>query len=292
MRSRTLSEHPQPATLLSHAPLLSTMTKVALITGASAGIGRATAFAFARQGFTLVLASRNPEPLTETAIALEKDHNCDVLPIPTDVSDPDQVNLLIEKALARFEHIDLLVNNAGICASGPFIDTSLEQWQHVMNVNFWGYVHTIRAVLPHMLARKQGQIVNVGSFGGKMPLPTMTAYCASKYAVTGLTETLRLEVESQGIRVIGVHPGVVNTEFLERAVFVGADGTADSYRQQMEVTLNSAASQTPEEIAKAIANACRTGQRDVVVGPVQMATAAYQLFPGLVGPLLGRASTR
>ncbi|MEL7085357.1 MAG: SDR family oxidoreductase [Cyanobacteria bacterium P01_A01_bin.3] len=268
------------------------MSKVALITGASAGIGRATAFAFASQGFALVLAARTSDPLTETAIALEKKHNCDVLPIPTDVSDPEQVNVLVEKAIARFDRIDLLINNAGICASGPFVDTSLEQWQQVMNVNFWGYVHTIRAVLPHMLARKQGQIVNVGSFGGKMPLPAMTAYCASKYAVTGLTETLRLEVESQGVQIVGVHPGVVTTEFLERAVFVGADGAADRYRQQMETTLSSAVSQTPEEIAKAIADACRTGQRDVVVGPAQMATAAYQLLPGLVGSLMGRAAPR
>lgn len=125
-----------------------------------------------------------------------------------------------------------------------------------------------------------------------MPLPAMTAYCASKYAVTGLTETLRLEVESQGVQIVGVHPGVVTTEFLERAVFVGADGAADRYRQQMETTLSSAVSQTPEEIAKAIADACRTGQRDVVVGPAQMATAAYQLLPGLVGSLMGRAAPR
>ena len=129
------------------------MPKVALITGASAGIGRATAFAFARQGFSLILAARTPEPLTETAIALEKAQNCDVFPVPTDVSDPAQVNLLVEKAIGRFEQIDLLVNNAGICASGPFVDTSLEQWQQVMNVNFWGYVHTIQAVLPHMIER-------------------------------------------------------------------------------------------------------------------------------------------
>ena len=268
------------------------MPKVALITGASAGIGRATAFAFARQGFALALAARTPEPLTETAIALEKAHNCEVLPLATDVSDPTQVNVLVEKTIGRFHQIDLLVNNAGICASGPFIDMSMEQWQQVMNVNFWGYVHTIQAVLPLMIERKQGQIVNVGSFGGKMPLPTMTAYCASKYAVTGLTETLRLEVESKGVQVIGVHPGVVNTDFLDRAVFVGDGGTADDYRQQMEATLSSAASQTPEDVAKAIAEACRTGKRDVVVGPLQMATAAYQLFPGLVGPLMGRTTTR
>ncbi len=125
-----------------------------------------------------------------------------------------------------------------------------------------------------------------------MPLPTMTAYCASKYAVTGLTETLRLEVEPKGVQVIGVHPGVVNTDFLDRAVFVGAGEAADEYRQQMEATLSSAASQTPEDIAKAIADACRTGKRDVVVGPLQMATAAYQLLPGLVGPLMGRSTTR
>ena len=264
------------------------MSKVALITGASSGIGRATAEVFARQGYRLALAARSPEPLTEAAIALEKTYNGDVLLAPTDMTDAEQVLTLVEKTLERFEQVDVLVNNAGICATGPFGEMGLEQWRQVMDVNFWGYVYAIRAVLPHMLEKGRGQIVNVGSFGGKMPLPNMTAYCASKYAVAGLTESLRLEVELRGVEAIAVHPGVVKTDFLDRALFVGKE--AGEARRQMEQAVESFMSQRPQEVAEAIWDACRTGKKDVVVGPMQAATAAYQLFPGLVGPLMGRNS--
>ncbi|WP_017327845.1 SDR family oxidoreductase [Synechococcus sp. PCC 7336] len=266
------------------------MSKVVMVTGASAGIGQATAAAFARRGYRLAIAARTAAPLKEVAIALEKDFNAEVLAIPTDVTDPEQVRQLVEATRDRYGAIDILVNNAGICASGPFAEMSLEQLQQLMEVNFWGYVHTIQAVLPHMLQQNNGQIVNVGSFGGKMPLPRMAAYCASKYAVTGLTETLRLELEPQGIQIIGVHPGVVNTSFLERAIFVGdaASSNGGSARQQMEATLDSMVAQQPEEIAEAIVRASTTGQKDVVVGPLQVATAAYQLLPGIVGPLMSR----
>lgn len=202
------------------------MADVVLITGASEGIGRATAFTFARGGYRLALAARTAETLRQTAIELEQSLNAEVLAVPTDVTQPEQVQNLVERTLERYGRIDCLINNAGICLKGPFLQTTLEHWQALMAVNFWGYLYTIRAVLPDMLKRKKGQIINVGSVGGKMPLPQMSAYCASKYAVSGLTEALRLELQPHGIQVIGVHPGIVSSNFLKRAIFLdeGGDG--------------------------------------------------------------------
>ncbi|MFQ3583693.1 MAG: SDR family oxidoreductase [Cyanobacteriota bacterium] len=277
------------------------MVDVVLITGASEGIGRATAFAFARQGYRLALAARTPETLRQTAIDLEQSLNAEVLAIPTDVTQPEQVQSLVERTLDRYGHIDCLINNAGICLSGPFLQTTPDHWQQLMAVNFWGYIHTIRAVLPHMLKRKQGQIVNVGSIGGKMPLPHMSAYCASKYAVSGLTEALRLELKPQGIHVIGVHPGIVNSDFLKRAIFLDepqsatsvnghdASDTGSPAREQMEQALESFWVSQPEEVATAIWEAVRESKSEVVVGMAQWAVGAYALFPGLIGPILRNA---
>ncbi|MEM9155527.1 MAG: SDR family oxidoreductase [Cyanobacteria bacterium J06642_2] len=292
------------------------MSKVALITGGSAGIGRATARAFAQLGYRLAIASRSVDPLKEVAIDLEKHLNAEVLAIPTDVTDSEQVQQLIDRTLERYEAVDILVNNAGICISGPFTATTRADWEQVMNVNVWGYINTLRALVPHMLERGKGQIINVGSFGGKMPLPEMAAYCTAKYAVTGLTESLRLELEPKGIAVIGVHPGIVKTNFLDRAIFTGDRAAADHpdstdtkaaestspspqtatqtgpQRLQMERALDSFVAQTPEDIATAIVDASLTGKTDVVVGLAQMATSAYQFLPGLIGPLLKNASGR
>ena len=124
----------------------------------------------------------------------------------------EQVSALIEKSLAKFGKIDALINNAGICLTGPMANTSLEDWRQSLDTNLWGAIHTIQAVLPTMLEQHSGSIVNVGSFGGKMPLPQMTAYCTSKYALTGLTESLRLELSSKGIHVGIVHPGVIDSD--------------------------------------------------------------------------------
>ncbi|MEN9202234.1 MAG: SDR family oxidoreductase [Thermostichus sp. DG_1_6_bins_120] len=272
------------------------MADVVLITGASEGIGRATAFTFARQGYRLSLAARTPETLRQTAIDLEQSLNAEVLAVPTDVTQPEQVESWVAKTLERYGRIDCLINNAGICMSGSFLQTTPEHWQQLMAVNFWGYIHTIRAVLPDMLKRKRGQIVNVGSMGGKMPLPNMSAYCASKYAVSGLTEALRLELQPQGIQVIGVHPGIVNSSFLKRALFLdelhpeaasqdalAADGSA---REQMEQALQGFWVSQPEEVATAIWEAVRESKSEVVVGMARWAVGAYTLFPGWVGPIL------
>jgi short-subunit dehydrogenase len=269
------------------------MPEIVLITGASEGIGRATAHAFASRGAQLVLAARTESTLKQTAIDLEQELDAEILVVPTDVTQPDQVKILVDKALERFQHIDILVNNAGMCMSGPFTATTLEHWQQLMAVNFWGYIHMIQAVLPSMLERHQGKIINVGSFGGKMPLPLMTAYSASKFAVTGLTEALRLELQPQGIEVIGIHPGVVESDFLKRAVFVEESNGREtgtpvisSGRQRMQSALEGVFVNQPEDVAAAIVDAVVHHKTDVVVGAAQLAIGAYKFFPDLLTTFL------
>lgn len=265
------------------------MASTVLITGASQGAGKATALLFAQKGYDVVLAARQPDRLEQVAEAV-RGLGQRALAVPTDVSQAEQVDQLVQQALA-FSPIDVLVNNAGICLTGAMADTTPADWQQIMDTNFWGYVFTIQALLPQFLQRGQGAIVNVGSFGGKMPLPNMTAYCASKYAVTGLTDTLRLELAPKGIQVCAVHPGIINSDFLERAVFRGKeDSERTARRQQLESTLNSAWVSQPEDIAEAIWKAVDQRRSEVVVGAAAIATEAYRLLPGAVQWMLSQGT--
>jgi Short-chain alcohol dehydrogenase of unknown specificity len=264
------------------------MARTVLITGASQGIGKATALLFAQKGYDVVLAAREPDRLNSVAQEIRLKGR-DALAVSTDVSDPHQVDILVERALAAYGHIDVLINNAGICMSGPMEKTSLEDWHKIFDVNLWGYIHTIQALLPQFLAQKAGTIVNVGSFGGKVPLPYMTAYCASKYAVTGLTETLRLELEPKGIQVCGVHPSVTNSDFLERSLFRGQDDEEINKRQQqMAQMLESPFTSQPEDVAQAIWDVVKRPQAEVVVGSTAVATTTYRFAPGLMNLILQR----
>lgn len=265
------------------------MTATVFITGASQGSGRATAQLFAEKGYNVVLIARQSDRLQAVAAELAGS-NGQSLAIPTDVSDATQVQTAIAKAWETFSNIDVLVNNAGICLTGTTENTSLEDWHRLMDVNFWGYVHTIDALLPHFLERGTGSIINVGSFGGKMPLPNMTAYCASKYAVTGLTETLHLELEPKGIHVGAVHPGVINSNFMERAVFRSTDeNNASEAQERMNAILRSPWVSQPEDIAQAVWQAYQQKRSEVVVGAAFWLTEAYRLFPPLVRGFLGQA---
>ncbi len=261
----------------------------AIITGASQGIGRATAFLLADRGYNVVLAARQSERLEGVALDIRA-RGREALAIPTDVTEFEQVKALMEKALDVYGNIDVLVNNAGICMTAPMAQTSLEDWQKILNVNLWGYIYPIHALLPHFLSRKTGIIVNVGSFGGKMPLPNMSAYCTSKYAVTGLTETLRLELEPKGIQVCGVHPSVTNSDFLERAVFRGEEESdVQRARQQLGSLLSNPLVSQPEDVARAILNVVQHPQAEVVVGSGTLATTVHRFAPSLSKWLMQRS---
>jgi short-subunit dehydrogenase len=254
----------------------------AIITGSSQGIGKATALLFARKGYDLVLTARSPEVLEATAAEVRA-IGTKVLAVPCDVSQEAEVNNLISKALEYFGSIDVLINNAGVCMSGPIENTSLDDWHRVIDVNLWGYIHTIHAILPHFLVRSAGTIINVGSIGGKLPLPEMTVYCTSKYAITGLTETLRIELKPKGIHIGAVHPSATDSNFMERAQFRGSnEQEAEKRRNSMSSLLKSPAASKPEDVADAVWDAVKHQKDEVVVGSGSFMSAAYKFFPGLM----------
>ena len=189
----------------------------AVITGATSGIGRETAREFARAGVKVVVAGRRRERLQELVAELAAT-GAEALAVPTDVAEQAQVEQLIEQAVARFGGVDVLVNNAGVAAAARFEQMALEDFRRLMDVNFWGAVYACKAVLPQM--RKQaagGVIINVSSAFGKRGMPFETAYCASKFALAGFSEALRVEVMSDKIDVSTIFPGAVETEIFESA---------------------------------------------------------------------------
>ena len=258
------------------------MAPTVLITGASQGIGKATALLFARKGYDIVLAARRAEPLTEVAQEVQTLGQT-ALSVPTDVRDPDQVNKLVQKALEHYGTIDVLVNNAGIYVSGPVEHFSLSDWHQTLDTNFWGYVHTIQALLPHFLERGTGTIVNVSSIGGKVPVPYLVPYSASKFAVTGLTEAMHSELKPKGIHVCGIYPSLIKSSFMDRAIFRGKDEQdAQARRDQLNQVLSTPVVEKPEDVAKAIWDAVKNQRFEVLVGTANVSKAAYGLFPGLM----------
>jgi NADP-dependent 3-hydroxy acid dehydrogenase YdfG len=258
------------------------MASTVIITGASQGIGKATTLLFARKGYDIVLAARQAERL-EAVAAEVRALGRSALAVPTDVRDPNQVNALVHKALEHYGTIDVLINNAGIYLLGPVEEFSFSDWHQAIDTNLWGYIHTIYALLPHFLERGTGTIINVGSIGGKIPIPYQTPYTTSKYAVTGLTEALHAELSPKGIRVCGVHPNFIKTNLMERAIFRGKDKQdAQARHDLVEKAVTSPVLERPEDVAQAVWKAVEHQQSEVMVRSAKVSKAAYRLFPGLM----------
>ncbi|BCW54404.1 MULTISPECIES: oxidoreductase [unclassified Arthrobacter] len=179
-------------------------SQVALVTGASTGIGRAVATALVTAGFNVVGTSRS---------AVSASPIQGVTFIDLDVTSDESVAAAVEKVLSRFGRIDVLVNNAGVGASGAAEDTSLDQDRRVFDINVFGVMRMTKAVLPHMRSRKTGRIINISSVVGFIPQPFMAVYSSSKHAVEGYTESLDHELREHGIRALLVEPAWTSTDF-------------------------------------------------------------------------------
>ena len=215
-----------------------------VITGASSGIGRATALEMARRGANLVLAARRTERLEEVASQCRA-LGVQAVAVTADVSNPDDCRRLIESA----GDVDVLVNNAGFAVLGTINEIDPAEIRGMMDTNYFGTVHCTRAVLPRMLARGRGTIVNVSSMLGIMGVAGMSAYCATKFAIVGFTEGLRDEVLGKGVRVAMVCPGTTDTEF-----FVKAD------KDKMPGASRLMPAVKPERVARAVCDAAEDGR--------------------------------
>jgi short-subunit dehydrogenase len=228
----------------------------AVITGASAGIGEATAVAFARRGTRVVLAARRLDRLEELAERIQE-HGGTALAVRCDVGDPKQVAALPVVVREAFGRCDVLVNNAGIPGGGEFADLSLEQIEEVVRVNLLGVLYGTRAFWPAMTAQGRGHVVNVASLAGRFATPGASIYTATKHAVVAFSEALNYEGEPRGVLVTAVNPGFVPTE-----------GFPATDRPSF-LTL------TPDRVAGAIVRVVREG------------IAPELMMPRWVGPLQG-----
>jgi NAD(P)-dependent dehydrogenase (short-subunit alcohol dehydrogenase family) len=188
---------------------------VVLITGGSRGLGLALAERYGRAGAKLILAARDHDELTAARYTLLGRRAVrspdDVLIIPADLTDTTQATSLIEHAISHFGHIDILINNAGIIEVGPVENQPIAAYRRAMATNFFAAVHTTQAVLPHMLRRHSGSIVNIASIGGKFAMPHLLPYVSSKFALVGFSQGLHAELRHKGIRVTTVCPGLMRT---------------------------------------------------------------------------------
>lgn len=191
--------------------MISLNGKTALVTGAGRGIGRAVAIALAKESVNLGLIGLNMANLEKVTSELEK-YNVQISAATADVSDLESVTHAVEHIKSDLENIDILINNAGVAKFGGFLDLSPEEWENIICVNLMGVYNVTRMVLPGMIKRNSGDIVNISSTAGQKGAPVTSAYSASKFAVLGLTESLALEVRKHNIRVTALTPSTVATD--------------------------------------------------------------------------------
>jgi len=254
-----------------------TQSPVILITGASSGIGAATAKLFAGQGYRVVLAARRMDRLDALSSEIQVAGG-QVLAVPTDITQLEQVEKLVSQSIEHFGQIDILLNNAGLGRLDwlekldPQDDITFQ-----VQVNLTGLIQITHAVLPHMLARKQGHIINMGSIAGLIATPTYSVYAATKYGLRGFTEALRREVGIHGIEVTGIYPGGVATEF----------GSKAGIRRKTGVSTPKFLKLTADDVAQAVLRVVRKPRRAVIIpGLMRPMVWLSVIFPGWVDRII------
>ena len=254
------------------------MTKTAIVTGGSRGIGRATAIELSKMGLNVAIIYHGNQAKAEETCAACKENGVDAIAIQCDVKVKDEVEAAVAKVQETFGSVDVLVNNAGISMRAMFKDLDLGVIRSLMDVNFWGTVQCTKYALPYLLESK-GQVVGVISIAGFSALPARTGYSASKYAVRGFLDTIRIEHLKDGLNVLVFAPGY--TESNVRKAALTADGSPQGETPLKEEKLMSA-----EECALHLAKGLRKRKSQVVLTGLGKATVlAHNLFPRLTDKL-------
>jgi NAD(P)-dependent dehydrogenase (short-subunit alcohol dehydrogenase family) len=236
----------------------STMTKTVLITGASTGIGLATAKLFQQQGWNVVATMRSPEKDTELS------NLANVLCLALDVTKVEAIQAAIDRGIAQFGTIDVVVNNAGYALIGAFEACEMAEIRRQFETNVFGLMEVSRAILPHFRLRKQGILVNVASIGGRSAFPIYSPYHATKWAVEGFSESLQYELRQFNIKVKIIEPGPIKTDFYDRSITVAKQAGLTAYDEYVQRTLPQmnqagATGSPPEVTAQVIYRAATDG---------------------------------
>lgn len=258
---------------------METAGRVALITGASAGIGEATARVFAGAGMRLALCARRMDRLERLAGELRA-QGTDVAVHPIDVTDVSAVRAMVDATAARFGTVDVLVNNAGRGLGAKFEDTTLEEFRALFELNLLATVTASQAVLPLMRRQGRGHILNVSSVVGRRSLPGRAAYGATKFAMVAVSESLRIELRGSGVHVSLVYPIYTVTEF--------HDAETKRFRLPRRGPV-----QTPEQVARAMLRCVRRPRAEVYpYRPARLLAGFAAVCPGLLDRMMGRVLTR
>ena len=258
--------------------------RIVLITGGSRGLGLALARRMAVEGARVIICGRDPESLERAAASLA-DTGAEILAIPADVTDAGAVADMMAAIRQRYGFVDVLINNAGIIEVGPAQTMSVADYEEAMATNFWGMLYPTLALLPDMRARRSGRIVNITSIGGKLGIPHLLPYSASKFAAVGFSQGLRAEVAGDGVKVVTVCPGLMRTGSARNAIFRG--------QHQSEYAWFSISDALPglsisaDDAARRIVAACRRGDAEVLFPlPARAAAIVNAVAPGLTSGLL------
>ncbi|MBZ5538143.1 MAG: SDR family oxidoreductase [Acidobacteriia bacterium] len=249
--------------------------KVVFVTGASSGIGHALAVEFAREGAHVAAVARDAARLTALSDQL-RDLGVDALALPCDITQREALKAAVDRAASHFRRLDILVNNAGRGLYAPLATVPFEDFDEVMNLNFWAPLWAIQSALPYFERQQGGVIVNISSILGKVDFPWMGAYCATKHALNSISNTLRMELKEKHVSVLTVCPGRVQTEFQQNAT---------KYRPVQNSSW-SAGALSPEDVARAVIQGVWTRKREIVIPRAGWLLAAVQhLAPGLADRL-------